>query len=265
MEQDSATSKKINLIAAIATIIGTLIAAIALIPSFGQWMYPLAKQEITVAPFPTERPTATRTPIPTSTPVHLYPPYSMSDENYLTSTPDRPFAIINNKLELPIKVYVDDIYKGIAEPLSWKTLLLDSYPVNVKWEVDRRKLNEETVMGDEMSGIFHNVETGVFLQVSNVVGNVPYFYPILSNDTDTDCTISINDGTIAEQRPGVLLAHTSNVVSGYFILYSNANVTLYCNGQPRWWGIRPNQAETPMPLSNIVDPNNGIVQLRLSP
>ena len=264
MEQESNTTKKISMIAAIATIIATCVAIIALVPAFGQWLYPFKKQDdITV--FQTERPTATKTSVPTGTPVPIYPPYSMVGNDYLTPTPDTPYAIINNKLELPIKVYVDDIYKGIVEPLSAKTLLLDSYPVNVKWEVDRRKHDGGTSIGDEMSGIFHRVDSGVLLEVSNVVGNISYFYPILSNETDTDCSISINDGYVSEQIPGILLAHKSNVVSGYFILYSNSNITLYCGGQIWWWGIRPSQLETPMPLGNIIDPANGIVRVGISP
>jgi hypothetical protein len=75
------------------------------------------------------------------------------------------------------------------------------------------------------------------ITVDNQIGQSTYFHPI-SSTLDQHCRISINDATRNEAPAGYINAHSEKVTPGYFLWRDDSNVTLYCNNQPMWYGIR---------------------------
>jgi hypothetical protein len=205
------------------------------------------------------------TPRPTGTWIASYPPYATVDTANLTLVPDQPYVVVENALNLPISVFVDNEDRGMVGPMSNRVLLVNNIPAEVTWELQPMRRSDGETLGDQVRGIFHQVYGGDKLQIGRTVGDVQFFYPRMTNRSDSNCAISVNDGLSDEQRPGSLPAHTENVVAGYFVLHADSNVTLYCGGKVWWWGIRVGQSQAPKPLSDIVDPRTGVVDLTLTP
>lgn len=156
-----------------------------------------------------------------------------------TVTPIYPYIIINNALVLPVNIFVDEIYKGQVEPNSLKTLMIDGFPSKVRWEVIKVMLGNEPI-GDDMAGTFPNVSNGATIYIDNIVVDKQYFFPIMSNRTDHNCKIVINEGSgLNERQSGFLTPHTENVVFGYYYLFSNSNVTFHCDDKKGHWKILP--------------------------
>lgn len=103
----------------------------------------------------------------------------------------------------------------------------------VPWSLIRATTSGGQPVGDPMSGSFTVApSTGTTqLVVDNVVGNQPYFHPMLSNSTGTPLLIMVNGGLVAENRcQCVVPAFQQNTGIEYYRLYSNSNLRGYRNG-----------------------------------
>src|ERR1700752_603780 len=179
-----------------------------------------------------------------------------------TSLPEPPKFIIQNFLVLPAKIYIDDEYQGQIASSITKTFLLRSVPAKVRFEMIPALDSNNQPWGESIEGVFFQVDNGSTLSITNVVGDNFYFYPLLSNYTNQNCEISINDGLYSERRIGTLTAGQQNVAAGYYKLFSNSNVTLYCGEVTYHWGERSGQITTD--LQDMVIPNSGVLQLQIS-
>ena len=190
------------------------------------------------------------------------PPTSEHSERSLDVA---PYFTVKNELERPIKVFVDDVFKGEVNSLSTETFLLDNYPVDVKWEVIPVTMSNGVQLGDYMSDIIYGVTTKVELDATNYAKKQLFFYPIITNKGSHNCEFSVNDGGTAENRPGGYVnAYSDGVALGYYRLYSNSNVTLYCDHGIFHWGNRPVTEEGPG-IINLVTSGSGVFEGKLDP
>jgi len=154
-------------------------------------------------------------------------------------TMNSPKFKINNKLHLPIKISIDGKYAGEVEGKSSKVFLLKSYPAKVSWAIIKMSLPDGLTIGHDMGASFYNVTDNQEITIDNVVGDQQYFYPIITNNTDKNCLITINYSWGSSYTTHASLnAHKKNVAFGYYKLFSTSNVLLNCDGKISWWGLR---------------------------
>lgn len=151
-----------------------------------------------------------------------------------------PHIAIQNKLVLPIRIFINGDFEGVIYPDTEKLFVMVDFSSNVEWNVVKQKNSDGIPIGDDMGGIWKDVQADEVLVVDNYIDGSFYFYPILTNNTDEDCVVSINDDTSFEDEAGTVNARKANVGLGYFLLFSDSNVTLYCNGIPYFVGIHLN-------------------------
>lgn len=193
-----------------------------------------------------------------SNPTSIAPIFTLTPEITLTETPNYPYIIIKNDLLLPVKIYADDIYKGQVASSSTKTLMIEGFPTQLSWEVEKIS-NGKNLIGDDMEGSLI-VSNGEAVVIQSTVGKSHYFFPILNNYSNQDCRVVINEGLGSiQQDPGYIKAYAQNVVFGYYFLASNSNITLYCGNQKSYWGSLPNgQGDS---ITKIIDPITGATPL----
>jgi len=180
-------------------------------------------------------------------------------------TVDAPKFTVYNRLYLPISIYIDKKYIGEVTGQSSKIFILNSYPVKVDWSIVKVTLSNGAQLGNEMGESFENITNGSYIVVDNVVGNQLYFFPIISNNTQKNCFVTINESwEDSFVTNATVTAYASNVSIGYFRLYSNSNVFLNCDGQSYWWGLRSgiNQGVS---FSQNVEVETGVIRFTLNP
>ncbi len=178
-----------------------------------------------------------------------------------------PYFVVDNQLLRPVNIYVDEAFRGEVDSQSLRTFLIDSYPVRVRFEVVRFQMSNGTLLGDSMTGHFtYGVNTGETITVDNTIGDNLYFYPMITNQNNLTCEFAVNAGGGSENRPGAYLpAYSSRVAFGYYRLYSNSNITLYCNnGRTYWWGTEPGKPSGTS-LIPSVQAGTGVYDITLNP
>jgi hypothetical protein len=181
-----------------------------------------------------------------------------------------PAITVVNQLRLPVHIYIDDIYKTDINRDGTKTFLLDRYPIKVGFEVVKQTTSQGTQIGDDMGGHWSEVYPNRELVIRNLIGSQLYFYPVITNPTSTSCDFSVNDGYVSENRPGASVpASSEKVPLGYYRLYSNSNVTLYCDSSRPdayyYWGLRPGATSTGTSFVDSVQSDSGYVSFALKP
>ncbi|MBP6016120.1 MAG: hypothetical protein KA586_05315 [Candidatus Promineofilum sp.] len=212
--------------------IGTVLAAL-IIGGITIWL-----QLRTEAPVPTPSPTFFPTPSSTFFPT---PVPTIQDQNQ-----DLASVTIINTLQHDVKIYVGEEYDGEINALSTEVVRLDKEPVDIKFIAEKETLSDGTPIGDDMSGTFYRVFEGERLRIDYVIDDKYYFYPILNNYSDMDCTVIVNDGHKGEKNAGIIRAGRSNVHIGYYRWYRDSNVTFYCGEQHWWWGKRNGEGSNSM-------------------
>lgn len=203
-------------------------------------------------------PPPTSTPQPTTEVKTQIPPPA-------TSTAFNPTISITNKLLLPVKIFIDDVYQSDLGNGDSSTFTLASYPVVVKWSVIKQTTSKGMPLGHDMSGSFDDIKVGDEITIDNVVENQPYFYPLISNTSGVDCTVTINKGWKSEYDTGAIAsAFQNNVGFGYYELYNNSNVTLDCAGQIYWWGLLPDETKGTS-FYDQVEKDTGAIYFTLQP
>lgn len=178
----------------------------------------------------------------------------------ITATPGYPHISIQNRLVCPVKIYINSKYVNTVAEGGIAVFVIESFPARVTFETVNFVPD-----ADYMSGVFENVHDGQNLVITNVIGDEFYFFIRINNNSSRECEIVIDDGYVTEKRPGILRPYAQNVSMGYYRLFSNSNVTLYCNDQEYFWGIRPNQIQPPGSITEIVQPESGLLELMLNP
>lgn len=148
----------------------------------------------------------------------------------------RPYYRVANQLAQPIHVYANGGYEGTVQPGKtgvFSRYSFDDFPLTVHWEIKKYES-----FGNEMGETIKKVDNGQTIVVDNQVGNKTYFHPVITSMINSDCRISINDGTSDQEKGGIIPANAKNVTPGYFVLRPDSNVTLYCDGMPHWLGKR---------------------------
>jgi hypothetical protein len=143
---------------------------------------------------------------------------------------------VSNQLAQSVHVYGNDEFEGTVAPGETKTFTRFSrsdFPLSVRWEI--KKIGS---YGDDMSETIRRVDELQTIIVDNQIGQTTYFHPVISSTLDQQCRISVNDGTQIEAPAGFINANSRNVTPGYFLWRNDSNVTLYCGGEPMWFGIR---------------------------
>jgi len=175
---------------------------------------------------------------PTSTPARSQPTSTQAPS--VTASEASPSFNIDNKLYLPVKIFIDNVYQNDLDSGGYRTYTLNRTPASVTWSVVKQTTVKGSPLGHDMSGTFDNVTGGDELTIDNLIDNQPYFYPIINNTTKKDCDVTINKGWNSEYVTGaVASASSDNVGFGYYKLFTNSNVTLNCAGKSYWWGIQP--------------------------
>ena len=172
-----------------------------------------------------------------------------------------PVTIINS-LRHDVDIYVGDEYDSEINALSAGTIKLDREPVNIKFIVEKETMSDGTPIGDDMSGTFHRVFEGETLIVDHILGDNYYFYPIINNYSDLDCTVIVNDGHPGEKNSGIARAGKTNVKIGYYRWHRDSNLTLYCGEQHWWWGIRNGEGSNSM--NDLITSDDGSVTFSLN-
>ena len=180
-------------------------------------------------------------------------------------TVNSPKFTVNNRLLLPISISIDEGYVGDVQEQSTKVFVLESYPVKVSWSIVKVSLSNGVVLSDDMGGHFNGVSDNEIISIDNIVGEQPYFYLIVSNKTDKNCSVIINYSWASEfVTHAQVAANKSNVGFGYYKLYSNSNVTLNCEGKVYWWGKRSGE-EKGAPFYEKVENDTGRIYFTLNP
>lgn len=165
---------------------------------------------------------------------------------------------IQNELLLPISVYINSSYQGELNAQTSDSFILDHIPATVEIALVRTRKSDGSYWGENLEALFVRVESGDFIVVKNQLGDEFYFYPLLYNNSNENCTINIDDGYTTEQYVGIIEAGQQGISMGYYRLYSNSNVTLYCGDSTTWWGRRNGEGN-----QIFVQPNSGLLVLTL--
>ena len=155
---------------------------------------------------------------------------------------NKPLSItVENRLALPIIVTINNSYNTRIQAGGTQAITLlsnDEFPASVKWKVQRNKSNSGQPLGEEIGEEIKRVDKGVKMTVDNEIGLIAYFYPVVLNNTDSKCTIIVNDGLNIKYDIGISNPHRLTNITGYYKYATNSNVTLKCADQTYWLGKR---------------------------
>jgi len=174
----------------------------------------------------------------------------------LTETPNHPYIYIKNILVEKVRVDIDGIYKGEVEGNSEKIFILDSYPSRVSWQTTKAYSNEEEIFGSTFENVY---DRDVIVIDNNINGNL-YFIPILDNNTSGNCKVTVNDGLVGAKNPGFLLTNAKNVWVGYYQLYVNSNVYMYCENMTFYYGLEPGNTDSAKSIMMVIEKGTGILR-----
>lgn len=216
------------------------------------------------ATLPIPTPTMTLTPILTLTLTPI-PTLTLTPTPSLTlASPSSPFRVtIENNLLYVAEIYINGQPQGKLPAETSEEFLFTAIPATVRFELVRPTYGNGYPWGEEVTGEYYQVKDGDTVMIEYHTDDAFYFYPRISNNTDSTCEISINDGHPSEKRPGAIYPGMQGVAMGYYTLYSNSNVTLYCEDNTYWWGVRGNKGNTPLP--QFVQSPSGLLELALNP
>jgi serine/threonine protein kinase len=183
-------------------------------------------------------------------------------KSFLTAACNPPCYTLNNHLASRVEVWIDGESKGTLEPGATKQFWHSSSPVRLRWVAMPLTNQSGQPIGSALENVIPQVENGATLEVTNKIGEQLFFAPLLTNNLDRPCEISVDDGYAGEQRPGVLNPGARNVLVGYHPLFKNSNVKLYCGDKVYFWGLPADApAGAKNPLLKYVQPQSGLVSL----
>lgn len=172
-----------------------------------------------------------------------------------------PSASFENKLRVPIQIYVNGTYDTEISSGYSKKIILESVPAKISIQSVNLKNSSGEPIGDSIRGSYNRVFGGENFIIRNETSDQLFFFPVLSNATNTDCKIIINEGLPSEKSPGILLARTSNIILGYYKWFSDSNIALHCEDAVFYWGMYYGAGES---ISKFTDHLTGELHLTLT-
>ena len=140
---------------------------------------------------------------------------------------------LKNNLNYPINLIINGEVVGSVDPYSNQGINVRVPSLLVSFEVVQPVLSGKT-LGDQFAGYFDKIDnpSGTYnFEVSNFVGQDYYFLPAITNRTPVPLEIEVNGGYTSENRCYCFApAYSTNVLSGYYRLYTNSNVRLFREG-----------------------------------
>ncbi len=176
-----------------------------------------------------------------------------------------PYFTVVNRLGRPVTILVDDRRLGETPALDERSFLLESFPATVEFRV-RRPVADGVSLGQEVSGHWTDpAEPGDRLIMDNKVGESVYFFLLLTNETDQDCRVVVNEGLKDEQAPETLLAAGQRDAEfGYYRLHPYSTVRLRC-GEDAWYWGQEDAEDDGRPLGEQIAEDSGELALILEP
>ncbi len=160
---------------------------------------------------------------------------------------------VNNELGLGVKIYANGEYRGKIKAYSKRNFSFYSnadFPAEIKWEIIQQKDSAGTPIGNPTSGTIKRVDNHSEVNIEHIFDENYFFMPIITNNTEMQCKITVNDGLASEQYAGILLANAKNVNIGYYQWKKNSNLTLDCDDGIHFWGIRNNKIGPKLNVNN---------------
>jgi hypothetical protein len=147
--------------------------------------------------------------------------------------PYAPRISVTNNLDYPINVFVNGTAVGSVSALSTQYADVTVTSLTVSFQLVQPTLAGKA-LGDPMAGIFQTIASpsGEYsFTVGTVIGQQAYFEPLITNQTGSPVEIEVNAGVQAENRCYCdAPAGSTNVGTGYYMLYNNGNVRLFPGG-----------------------------------
>ncbi|HEY1239799.1 MAG TPA: Ig domain-containing protein, partial [Bryobacteraceae bacterium] len=176
-----------------------------------------------------------------------------------------------NSLVYPVDITVNGTLIGAVKGSSTaQQTVTITPPLLVSIEMERALTSSGRPVGDEFKGIYSPIaspaSTETFV-INNQIGSQLYFVPLITNTTAQGRALGVNMGLEAENRCNcVIPAHSSNVGTGYYRLYTNSNVRLYDTATPYagsyvYWGSPDGTAANS--FVSAVEAKTGILRLTL--
>lgn len=234
-------------VAVLAVVVFTLVAAVPSLPR---------KPDLT-----TPDPTATMQAYVKGYCEQAVQPRTVGYLSARSKTPEPfPYVTIDNPLLMPVKVYADGLYRAQIEPGGSKTLVMDSYPVNIRWDIVRSTDSNGQPIGDEISGEFLRVFSGDWLFVAPDGDNGVVFFPVVSNNSGQECDVTINEGLPQENQCCLLHSGGQQIGLGYYWWVPETRVTFQC-GQTRTQRDLPPMKAGGDPPYSYPDSGEGVIVL----
>lgn len=169
-----------------------------------------------------------------------------------------------NHLENPVSIYIDGSYRGRLDADASKFFYVEEFPVEVSFTTIRSTTTAGNSIGDYMTGSWSAVERWESIQIEATIASKMFFYPVVTNELETDCTVTVNEGYKAENSPGAVIGRSKTVQFGYYQLFKNSNILFICkDGKNYWWGDRVGQNSEGTPLYQMLEGRSGILRITL--
>jgi hypothetical protein len=152
-----------------------------------------------------------------------------------------PTIYITNDLDYTINVLVNGTVVGSVPPQERRYANVRVDSLTVGFELVRPTLSGRA-LGDPMAGVFQTIysPSGSYeFEVQAQIGQQRYFLPIITNKSSVPLLIEVNGGLESQNRCNCTAgANTTNVIAGYYKLFSNSNLRLFRDGSDytgRYW------------------------------
>ena len=188
--------------------------------------------------------------------------WGFSRSKILTPVLEPSIRIVND-IENSASIFINDRYYGIIDAHTSAFFYPDELPAKVSYTVVKSTMTNGRYIGDEMKGSWASVTRWETLHIDSTIDEDSYFYLIVTNKLNTDCSVILNEGMNSENSPGAVVESSKSVELGYYKLFKNSNVVLSCDdGTIYWWGERDNQVQG-TPLYQLAERTTGILRLTL--
>lgn len=171
----------------------------------------------------------------------------------IVRTDDPTQFTVHNELLTPIKVEFGIGWSERIEARNTADLRPNSFPVDISWQVIRQINSSGIPIGEPMGNSITAVGPADWVDVSKLVDGGYFFYPIITNNLDDNCEVSINDGLAYEIRPCIIPARAQSIGIGYYRWYPKSNVTLYCDQERIQKDLPPTVKEGTPPYDHTVE------------
>jgi hypothetical protein len=179
-------------------------------------------------------------------------------------------VFVTNNLAYNLDVFVNTVYVGTVSAYSTQYADVTVASLQLSFELVRPTLNGN-VLGDSVAGYFDEIYSpsgNYSFNVTNQIGTDSYFLPLITNNTGFALEIEVNGGLQAQNKCNCdAPAYSTNVASGYYLLYANSNVRMFFpadnyTGPYIFWGEDANGTYSPGgSLPQYVQSNSGILYL----